>query len=77
MYDIDKNFIFSFSSPKEAESITGISSSNISEACSKNNRTAGGYLWIKSFDDIQNKNLSNKYSRMLRYSKEKIYKFEL
>ena len=75
MYDIDKNFIFSFSSPKEAESITGISSSNISEACSKNNRTAGGYFWIKSFDDIQNKNLPNKYSRMLRYSKEKIYKF--
>ena len=57
MYDLERNFIKSFSTYKEAENITGISSDKIIYACKGENRKAGGYYWKKI---IANKYLSQK-----------------
>ena len=77
MYDIDKNFIRSFSSIKEASNKTNIESSNIAKSCNMNNYTAGGYFWIKSTDDISKKYLSNRSKRLLKYKNYKILQYDL
>jgi len=49
-FDLDKNFIQSFRSIKQAEKITGIERSSISRAASGDLTKAGGFLW--SFNQI-------------------------
>lgn len=77
MYDIEKNFIKSFKSAKEASKETKIPASNITKSCKIDNYTAGGYFWIKSTDDISKKHLSNRSKRFLYYKNDKIYKYDL
>jgi len=44
-YDLDGNFIASFSSATEAATMLSIERSNLSSACRRAIKTAGGFVW--------------------------------
>ena len=44
-YDLNKNFIASYHSYKEAQDSTGVWYTHISEVCRGKRKTAGGYIW--------------------------------
>ena len=45
-FDLGGNFIREYKSAKEASKETGVHPKNINRAASKENKTAGGYLWV-------------------------------
>lgn len=45
MFDLEGNYIITFSSPKIAQDKTGVDSSAICKNCNGKRKTAGGYIW--------------------------------
>ena len=68
-YDLDGNFIKSYSSPLEASKITGFGIEGITSCCSRINKSHMGYQWRYSFDsdDIEKYNNERKYTNMKVY----------
>ena len=50
-YDIQGNFIQSWSSQKEIQRFLGINAASIGKVLSGQRKTAGGYIWTKTFKE--------------------------
>lgn len=69
-YDLDGNFIKEWESAVDAGKTLGISHSNITRCCKKNNITTKGFLW--KYKDGEIKNKIEKYIKPENHSKKAI-----